>query len=211
MTARHLVVFARAPRLGRVKRRLAGEIGTVAAWRFYRLAAPSLVRRLAGGGAWTCWLALSPDAAARAGTGPWPAGCARLPQGTGDLGRRMARVIRRLPPGPAVLVGTDIPAMRRTDIAAAFRALGTHDVVVGPARDGGYWLVGVRRRSLAERLFRGVRWSTAHALADTLANLDARHRVARLRVLEDVDDLVSFERWRHGAVAPHAGTMAVVD
>jgi glycosyltransferase A (GT-A) superfamily protein (DUF2064 family) len=175
------------------------QIGPVAAWRFYRQTAPRVVRRLAQSGAWTCWLALTPDRAARAHAGPWPATCPRLPQGGGNLGRRMARAIRRLPPGPVVIVGSDIPDVAHADVVAAFRALGGHDAVFGPARDGGYWLVGVRRKALAERLFRNVRWSTGHAFADTLANLGPGQRAARLRVLEDVDDAGSYRRWQAGA------------
>ena len=84
-----------------------------------------------------------------------------------------------------VLVGSDIPGLARSDIAAAFRALGRAQAVFGPAEDGGYWLVGLGpRRPL--RPFGVVRWSTAHALADTLANFHGR-RVALLRRLRDVD------------------------
>jgi glycosyltransferase A (GT-A) superfamily protein (DUF2064 family) len=85
----------------------------------------------------------------------------------------------------AVLVGSDIPGLARADIAAAFRALGRAQAVFGPSEDGGYWLVGLGPRR-PSRPFARVRWSTEHALADTLANFHGR-RVALLRRLRDVD------------------------
>jgi glycosyltransferase A (GT-A) superfamily protein (DUF2064 family) len=84
-----------------------------------------------------------------------------------------------------VLVGSDIPGIGRDDIAAAFRALGRAQAVFGPAEDGGYWLVGLGPRRPAHP-FADVRWSTAHALGDTLANFCGR-RIALLRTLRDVD------------------------
>jgi glycosyltransferase A (GT-A) superfamily protein (DUF2064 family) len=84
-----------------------------------------------------------------------------------------------------VLIGSDIPGVTAADIAAAFRALGRAQAVFGPAEDGGYWLVGFGPRRPA-RPFAGVRWSTEHALADTLSNC-AGHRVALVRRLRDVD------------------------
>src|SRR6185437_3360264 len=118
-------------------------------------------------------------------------------QGGGDLGRRMARVFRLLPPGAAVIIGSDIPAIRPAHIAAAFRALGSYEAVFGPATDGGYWLVGLRRRPRVPRgLFKRVRWSSEHALADTRAGLPRQMSVALLETLEDVDDAGGYARWR---------------
>ncbi len=190
---RHLVVMARAPRLGAVKRRLAREVGDLAAWRFYRATAATCLRRLAGDPRWRAWLALTPDGAARAGTGPWPPRCTLVPQGRGDLGARMGRLMRQLPPGPVVIVGSDVPGLRAEHVARAFRLLGDHDWVFGPAADGGYWLVGARRRRAAPRAFAGVRWSSAHALADTLENL-AGSRIATLEPLADVDTAADLAR-----------------
>jgi glycosyltransferase A (GT-A) superfamily protein (DUF2064 family) len=105
----------------------------------------------------------------------------------------MQRLFDRAPPGPLVLIGTDIPGITPAHIAAAFRLLGRHDAVFGPAADGGYWLVGLRRRPCVLRPFRGVRWSTQHALADTLANLRSRS-VAHLPTLADVDTPADLAR-----------------
>ena len=188
---RHLVIFTRLPRLGAGKRRLAADIGPVAALRFQRTALAATLRRLRRDPRWRTWLAITPDRG-----GPWPAGLPRIGQGGGDLGRRMARVARALPPGPVMIVGSDIPGIRRHHIAAGFRALGGSDAVFGPAGDGGYWLVGLRRRPRFFDPFGGVRWSTRHALADTLANLAGR-RITLLEVLDDIDDGAALARHLH--------------
>ncbi len=183
----HLVVMARAPRLGAVKRRLARDLGDLAAWRFYRMTAGRLLRELGADPRWHTWLALTPDRAARVRRGLWPATCALRPQGQGDLGARMGRLLRTLPPGPVVIVGSDIPDLRPVHVARAFRLLGDRDWVFGPAGDGGYWLIGARRRRAPPReAFAKVRWSSAHALTDTCANLKGA-RIGFLEALADVD------------------------
>ncbi|MEL6316510.1 MAG: TIGR04282 family arsenosugar biosynthesis glycosyltransferase [Pseudomonadota bacterium] len=188
---RRLVIFAKEPRAGRVKTRLGREIGMTVAAAWHRRRATELARRMAAAPGWECWLALSPDAAVRESP-LWPARARRMGQGRGDLGRRMARVFRAGPPGPVVVIGADVPAIARADVAAAFRALGPADAVIGPAADGGYWLIGLRRspRRAPLGLFEGVRWSTEHARADTEATLrgaGAPMRIARLIELRDVD------------------------
>ena len=92
----------------------------------------------------------------------------------------------------AVLIGSDIPAIQPRHIAVAFQRLGAADAVFGPALDGGYWLVGLNRRRPVFP-FKNVRWSTRHALEDSVANLGAR-RVAFAARLMDVDDGESWKR-----------------
>jgi rSAM/selenodomain-associated transferase 1 len=201
----HVVIFAKAPRIGTVKRRLADGIGQLAAWRCYGDITRKLIDRLAHEPRWILWLAVTPDATARA-TRFWPRtrhgrAIARIGQGPGDLGARMGRVLRHLPRGPVVIVGSDIPDIDAAAVRGAFRALQSADAVFGPAGDGGYWLVGLRRRPrprghLPGTLFRNVRWSSEHALSDTLAGLPRRLRIAHLHRLEDVDDITHWHAWR---------------
>lgn len=190
------MIFLRTPRLGRVKSRLAAGIGALAALRFYRATAERLLRRMARDRRWRCHIALTPDRdVARAR--PWRVGAPYRGQGAGDLGQRMARSIREMPPGPVVIIGSDIPAIAPSHIAAAFAALGARETVFGPAEDGGYWLVGLRRRpKLPHRLFAGVRWSSPHALADTLGGLPRGMSVTFLERLDDIDDADAYARWR---------------
>lgn len=185
----HLIVFGRRPALGVGKRRLAAEIGELAAWRFQRQAMRRLARTLGGDRRWRMWRCLTPDAPASRRPGD------EIAQGRGDLGERLTSVIARTPPGPVVIIGSDAPQVRCTDVAAAFRALGRAETVIGPARDGGFWLIGLSRRARKHPPFANVRWSTPDTLADVLANLAGR-RTAMLRELEDVDDAASLARVR---------------
>ena len=205
---RHVVVFLRAPQLGRVKSRLAAGIGALAALRFYRQTSERLLRAMARERRWRVHLALTPDRdAARAC--PWRFAPSRFGQGAGDLGQRMERAVRRLPPGPVIIIGSDIPALGPRHVAAAFAALGTHHAVFGPAADGGYWLVGFRRRPRLPRpLFARVRWSSPQALADTLAGLPRDMRVAFLETLEDVDDAAAYARWLKALSRPRRASDA---
>lgn len=194
----HLVVFAKEPRLGAVKTRLARDIGAAEALRCYEATLRRTVRLLAESGPWRMWLAVAPDNFAASARRRWrdlPRGVKIIGQGGGDLGARMARAFARLPPGPAVLIGSDIPAIERRHIAEAFAVLARHAAAFGPAEDGGYWLVGQRRLAAMPDLFREVRWSSPHALADTLANLKPGERHALVARLADVDDGAAFRRF----------------
>ncbi len=177
--------MVKEPVAGRVKTRLGQDIGMVQAAWWFRKQSRDLIRRVTDP-RWQIVLAVSPD---RDGLMSrfWPGHVPRVPQGPGHLGHRMGRMLRSMPSGPVCVIGADIPGINRTHISDAFAALGAHDVVFGPAEDGGYWLVGAkRRRALPPDLFAGVRWSTKFALTDTLATVgDAR--VTKIATLVDID------------------------
>lgn len=195
--ANWLVVMSKAPRMGVVKTRLARDIGAVEAARFYRSNTQSLLQRL-DDPRWATVIAGAPDAHLN-DAGFWPNTLPRVSQGQGDLGDRMSRIMRDMPQGPVVLIGCDIPDVSPVHIAAAFKALGNNDAVFGPAEDGGYWLVGLKRRPHVRKIFGNVRWSSEHALADTMANLKGAS-VAMLDVMPDIDTGADFARWKasHG-------------
>lgn len=188
---RTLIVFARAPQLGQVKQRLARGIGPGAALSFYRRTLAAVMRRLARDPRWRTVLAVTPDRSGAAGR-RWPMKLTRHGQGRGDLGARMARGLARR--GPVCIVGADIPDLDARHVWRAFQALAAAEFVFGPAEDGGYWLIGART-PLPYALFAKVRWSTPHALADTLANLTSR-RIAFADILADVDDEAAYRRWQ---------------
>jgi rSAM/selenodomain-associated transferase 1 len=180
-------LFVRMPLLGAGKRRLARDIGDIAALRFERAMIALLLRRLAKDRRWRLRIAVTPDEACRRAS-HWRRGVEAVGQGAGDLGIRMRRALETCPPGLVVLVGADIPALDARHAAAAFRLLGSHDLVFGPAADGGFWLVGARHPRRLPPLFERVRWSGPDALADTLAGLPRRIKVGYAARLEDVDD-----------------------
>ncbi len=187
-----LVVMLKEPRPGRVKTRLGRDLGhTAAAW-WFRHQSAALLRRLRDP-RWELILAVAPD---RAGlmSRVWDAGLPRVAQGSGTLGDRMARQFHLLPPGPVCVIGADIPGITCAHVASAFAALGDHEAVFGPAFDGGYWLVGLKRRAPPPpSLFANVRWSTEHALADSCASLGGMS-VAQITPLADVDTAADLAR-----------------
>lgn len=199
--ARRLVVMVKEPAAGRIKTRLAREVGVTAATRFFRVNLAVTLLRLGRDARWQTILAVAPDAAQHSRM--FPALLARMPQGGGDLGHRMSRAMRTLPPGPLVIIGADIPAITPSDIAAAFKALHGVDAVFGPAGDGGYWLVGLSARARSRPPFDNVRWSSPFALADTRANLKGI-ALAEVSVKDDVDTGDDFVR-----LALHTGRLIV--
>jgi uncharacterized protein len=184
--------MAKVPVAGRVKTRLAREIGVVRATMFYRVAMRNVIARLAGQPFWRTVVIVDPDTGV---TSPMlPAGVARAGQGRGDLGVRMQRPMRVLPPGPVCLIGTDVPDISVADVRRVFRQLGRADAVFGPAEDGGFWLVGLKRMPRVIDPYRDrVPWSRADTLGQTLANL-ARHRVGFAARHHDVDSAADLAR-----------------
>lgn len=184
MRKARLIVMVKAPVAGRVKTRLGREIGMVPSAWWFRHQVARLLRRLEDP-RWQIVLAVAPDTAL--GAAHWPAHLPRAAQGSGDLGARMARLLRLPHCGPVCLIGGDIPAIRPPHIARAFSALGPASFVFGPAQDGGFWLTGLRHPSLVPAgLFTNVRWSTHHALSDSIVSLKGRTHVL-VDTLRDVD------------------------
>lgn len=183
-----VVVMGRLPQVGVGKRRLARDVGDLAAWRFYRNSLKSLLRRLGRDPRWEVCFAITPDRAVSRVAGISEQ-VTVIPQGGGDLGQRMGRMLRRVPRGPVVIVGSDIPAIEPKHLEQAFRMLGRKSWVFGPAADGGYWLIGAARRPCLRMPlpFEDVRWSSPETLRDTLSGL----RGVAFGLLEQLDDVDS--------------------
>ena len=159
---------------------------TQAAW-WFRHQTQGLLRRLYDP-RWALVLAVSPDVAGM-NSRIWPVHLQRIPQGRGNLGDRMARLLSMPASGSVAIIGGDIPGIQRQHIARAFAALGAQDAVFGPSPDGGYWLVGLKNaRKAPVTLFENVRWSSPHALSDSVASLKDL-RTAFVDVLQDVDTI----------------------
>ena len=186
MTAGTLLIMLKAPVAGNVKTRLGAEIGYGRAAALFRIMTRQTIARVSEG-PWETVLAVDPPSAIGGFQALWPPHFMRTPQVKGDLGERMSSAMNDFPDGPVVIIGADAPGVRARQIMHAFKALRGTDAVFGPAEDGGYWLIGLARRSAAPMLFHNVRWSTKHALDDTLATLPHRFTVALIDQLSDVD------------------------
>lgn len=196
MTSR-LIVFTRVPVLGRVKTRIAAVAGAPRALDVHRRLLATTVSQLAGDGAWERELHLDGNDA----DGECAALAARHgyrvhPQAQGDLGERMHRALcDAMATGVrAVLVGSDCPELRASDVAAAFEALADVDAVFCPAHDGGYALVGVARP--LPMAFTDIDWGTGRVMAQTRSALQAASvRWRELRTVADVDTWDDYLRW----------------
>ena len=195
----HLLVFARVPVLGRVKSRLAAGVGEPAALAIYHeLLAVTNAAVVAAGVPATIWLAdTAGPVPTAAETREWAVHRTQC-QPEGDLGARMAAAFAAAfaaGAGRVAIIGTDCPGLRDTHLLQAFALLETNDLVLGPATDGGYYLLGLRQSR--PELFRNKAWSTDSVLADTLADAGRLGlRVAFLPTLRDVDNAADLAVWR---------------
>ena len=183
--------------MGTVKTRIASSLGPERAREIYCEIAESVFRQARR--VPTVTLRFSPDDA-HAEIRSW---CDSpswffIGQGDGDMGARLVGAFDdmfRLGAERVVLVGTDSPEITTRDFSDAFAALHHADLVLGPAADGGYWLVGLRKPQPA--LFSGIRWSSSSVLENTLAVARSLSlSVQQLRVLHDIDTAEDWDRYQ---------------
>lgn len=207
MAARRLLVFARAPERGRVKSRLAAQIGEAAAFDAHcRLSEHALAVAVATAPT-ELWIAPAEPThgeAAQALIERWVAryGCTlRVQPAQADLGTRMSHALQSAlcsGASQAVLIGTDCPQYSVAYLSEAFAMLEHRDAVFGPALDGGYLLVGARRDIVAA--FDAVDWGTERVMQQTRARLAASGLShVELAPLFDVDTEADWLRWRQMA------------
>lgn len=197
---RALVVFARVPTLGQVKTRLAASIGNEAALAAYRELGTHTLASTAGVAECARTVAFTPADGADA-MREWLGDDVGYEAQEGhDLGTRLlAAVTRRFAEGArqVAVIGTDCPSITAADVERAFATLDRADVVLGPAEDGGYWLIALGAPHDAP--FREIPWSSGDTLAVTLRRLqEAGLRAALLDRKADVDTVVEWRAWRDG-------------
>ncbi len=200
---RHLIVFTRFPEAGTTKTRLIPSLGAEGAADLQRKMTEHILARVSIG----C-ITPGTDIEIRYAGG----NVKRMqnwlgprytyhPQGRGDLGCRMSSAFEdafRSGADQVVLIGTDIPDITATTLKTAFDTLGHADLALGPAKDGGYYLIGLNHEVFAgaRMLFAGIKWGAASVLADTLKIADASGLSTRLlEALTDVDDPQDLQVW----------------
>ena len=188
-----LLVFAKPPRIGLSKTRLAKGMGPTSA---RRIASFTLSRTLRAAQASRCRVIVyvSPDIQACNARGSFK-GFELKPQGPGDLTRRLGRGLSEAPRGPVLFIGADTPDISPARLKQAVSALRRNDAVFGPALDGGFWLFGLHKGPQTKAPFDGVRWSGPHAMEDVWSRLPRRSRIGLLDQLIDIDEVADWKQW----------------
>ena len=192
-----VLLFARAPRSGQVKTRLSADIGADRALQIYRTVGSRVVRQIAPVSSITAWYD-PPDAEEEMRA--WLGELSYRPQPEGDLGARLAHAFAEhfvaKPLEPALAIGCDAPGVDAAIIKQARGALRSKDIVLGPASDGGYYLIGLAQHR--RELFEGIPWGTDRVFECTIGICDAiGSEPAILPELQDVDraaDLTALDR-----------------
>ncbi len=208
-----LLIFAKFPKKGRVKTRLGLKVGEETAVELYRRFAVDTLA-LARKAGYAPSIFFHPPEAREAMIAWLGGGFAYEPQEGNSLGDRMYAAFRRAfrDCRRAVLMGTDTPDLPPGVVEEAFRSLKTSDAVIGPAFDGGYYLIGLSSDSLLPDLFGGLPWGSSRVF-DLTSRILEEHGLTfsllpRWRDIDEYDDLKAFfDRWKD---APQ-GTLATID
>jgi rSAM/selenodomain-associated transferase 1 len=194
-----LGLLAKYPEAGKVKTRLARDIGAEGAARIYKIVAERVFRDT------------SPDRDSdfdriifysppedKGRFESWIPGGRLLPQRGRDMGDIMRNALRDLlesGASKAVITGADILDLNRTVIGDAFLRLKSADVVIGPAEDGGYYLIGMK--DLHEQVFEGIAWSTDKVFADTVCIIErlglSYSTVTTLSDVDRIEDIIRHD------------------
>ncbi len=188
--------FAKYPEQGKVKTRLAKDIGPENTVSFYRRMVEHVLKRTAStDSAYDRIVFYTPDTMGKQ-FADWLKGERLLPQRGIDIGERMHKALQEMfdiGADKAIVIGGDIPDLDREIIGAAFQQLDSADIVIGPAMDGGYYLIGMN--SPHRGVFQNITWSTGKVLDETLLlirKMGLTHRT--VTPLFDVDGYEDFLR-----------------
>ena len=195
-----VMVFAKAPAFGRVKTRLAAGIGEKAATSLYKAFVKDLLGMIDSTD-YPIHIHFAPPDAGRQ-MKEWLGGAGEFyPQADGDLGDRMAAAFKHAfskHVSRAVLIGTDFPDLPASFIHRAFDSLLTHDAVLGPSHDGGYFLIGFSRHGYVPEVFQDISWSSDKVFSETARAFEKHHTTVHyLDQWWDIDtyaDLMEFIR-----------------
>lgn len=200
-----VIVFLRSPELGKVKTRLAATVGPERALAVHRQLMELTLAALRSVPEVT--LCVTPDSAVSSRDWPLQPGWSFVAQGEGDLGRRLERSFAAsfaVHSQPLVVIGCDCPDVTPADMMEAGRLLTQRDVVFGPATDGGYWLIGLRRP--APELFSEIPWGSDQVLAASVKAAQAAGlTVGYLRELSDIDTEADWQAWVARGASPQKG------
>ncbi|TGM05135.1 TIGR04282 family arsenosugar biosynthesis glycosyltransferase [Leptospira jelokensis] len=195
MPKKTLIIFAKQPKLGQVKTRLAQTIGDSKALEVYEelLDITESVTADLEAEKIVYW-----DQIPDSGHSYFQIGYKHSKQSSGDLGTKMANAFQyefQKSKGKVLIIGTDCPYLKASIFLDAYKALEHSDFVIGPALDGGYYLLGMNE--YLPFVFDGIPWSTDSVLTLTLENIKRNHfKCTLLEELDDIDTIHEWEKWK---------------
>ena len=191
--SRRILLFARYPEKGRVKTRLETHLEQDEVLGLYKRFVEDILATLYGSGYPTtvCYWPPERGADMQAWLGP---SLAYFPQKGGDIGERMQNAFAEAFAGgvdQAILMGTDFPDLEMGIIHEAFDGLSRNDMTLGPAADGGYYLIGFTRHAFIKEVFAGISWGTGRVFSETLEKI--RSAAVHVHILPEWQDIDTFE------------------
>lgn len=190
-----LIILAKSPLKDNVKTRLIGHLSDEERLNLYEYLLKNTITKLSDIPGVDSFISYSP---ADAGTYFSRFGLRMFPQSRGDIGERMFNAISRvLTSGyrKVALVGVDIPEISDSIVLRAFDLLTDNDIAIGPARDGGYYLVGLK--APVREIFEDMEWSTPQTLRQTLQKASScGYSTALTETLSDIDTITDVKAMR---------------
>lgn len=201
MSKRILIIFAKEPRKGRVKSRLEGRLSRGSCVKLYKLLLRDTVKSVRKINC--CKKVIAYDAVNKE-----PAFLKRIARGFEfyrqkgkDLGERMFDAFKTFGAEGAavVIIGSDAPGLASSRMKKAFAELNNNDLVLGPAYDGGYYLIGLKKP--CNKIFKGIKWSSGSVFKRTLKKArEMKKKVALLKPWHDIDRPQDLKHLKRGKV-----------
>lgn len=179
-----IILFVKLPKLGQVKTRLAQDIGLFQACQVYRTLMRQTISRLKKIHLCRTLIAITPN---HTQWYTWLSLRHRIHQGSGHLGQRIIRCLKKYARPNVIIIGSDTLNLTQQHITHTFKLLRRYRFVFGPSHDGGYWCIGWRRGVWPTHTLHNVRWSTHHTLKDSVKTIPQHIPISYTITLQDVD------------------------
>jgi len=182
----NIYIFARRPEISIGKSRLKNKIGKILGSNFYHNNLSNLLRKLNSDKRINITLCVNPDSS----TKNWPRHISpkikRIPQGKGDIGKKMSKILN-MNKEKKILIGSDIPKISTKVIMETWKKLNRCNVILGPAYDGGFWLIGFANRTNIQNLFKNIDWHKNNTLKQVKNNIPKHKKLLFTQTLYDID------------------------
>jgi len=182
----NLIIFARRPEISIGKSRLKNRIGKALGANFYYRNLLITILKFHNDKRINLKLCVTPDSALKNwSTSIFPK-IERISQGPGDIGEKMWRILSKNT-NKTIIIGSDIPNITSKIILNAWKKLYLSNIVLGPAKDGGFWLIGMSNSKKFKGLFNDVLWSNKNTLSQLIKNIHPSEKISYVDTLEDID------------------------